>query len=278
MGAFLRWNLLVGAVCVSVLGGTAPAWADFLTAVDGNALIEVDPHGQAGIHRWEVDGVDHLFQEWVWLRIDERPEFSLDTLPLLHEELHGPDVVHLVYGGETTPLLVELFFDVDGGAPGSSTLTERGVFTNLTESDIDLYVFHYTDLDLNGSIGGDSATFDGVDTFTQTEGPTVAIVSPVTENPPDHWELGPFSSIRDTLNDGVPTTLADSASPFGPGDATFAYQFLSEELEPQESDGGAIVKRIHTAQGPVIPEPSSILLFGLGGLGAVASRRKRHTS
>jgi hypothetical protein len=85
----------------------------------------------------------------------------------------------------------------------------------------------------------------------------------------DHFQIAPWSVLRDNLNamQGVGAAdLADTGSPFGPDDFTGALQF-DFSLAPGASQGLGVT---------LIPEPASALQLALGLLGlAFAGRRRR---
>jgi len=275
---FNRLFLWMMAVMVSLAIAPAAVQATDLTVSDGDSSINVDPHSDDGFDTWTVDGTDHMYQQWFWFRLDSEGggEVSLDEVPLLHHETHSTDTIHLTYGvdAENITATADILYVLEDGANGSSRVSEWVTLsgTGIEENDT-FHWFEYTDLDLDGS-SGDSAERTGPGVIVQTDSPfSVTVESDVV---PTHWEIDVYSDLVDALDDGDPTTLADATSPFGPADATHAFQW-SIPLTP-----GNAFFQYHKektlgrfAQEPnVIPEPSSMLLFGLGGAAAWFKRRR----
>lgn len=270
-------------IAVSLAIAPTAVQAHVLTVTDGNSEIDVDPHSEDGLDFWEVDGIEHMFQQWYWFRVEgDDSESSLDTLPLSHHETHGSDTIHITYSvlddlgspfGE-----VNLEYRLTGGPEGTSKIEEWFTFgySGLEEAET-VHIFEYTDLDLDDSSGGDSAELVEPGIIVQSDGDVFVTVE--SDIVPDHWEIAEYSDLLDDLTDGAPTTLGDTGSPFGPADATHAFQYTF--LLPA-GDGGfefhkeKVLGDFPEDGPPVIPEPSSMLLFGFGSAAAwVARRRKR---
>lgn len=280
--------VVVAALVLGLRAGTAQAHD--LTAIDGNSSITIDSHSQSGLDTWSVDGTDHMFQQWFWGRaIDdtfdgdpcEVEECSLESifdLDLLHHELHVPNIAHIRFATVIDEGVnsVDLLYTLTGGAAGSgaSSLDEVITIFNADIDPLDVVAFAYADFDLAGSIGGDTASFDGTDTFTQSDGGTIATFTSV-DPLPDHWEIAFWSSTRTKLNDADIDVLTDLTSPLGPGDTTTTFEY--DLTIP--AGGSTAIHLSKSFQGervqPVIPEPGTMLLFGLGGLGAGFVRRRR---
>lgn len=277
------------------LVGSQLAFSDELTASDGNSTITVDPEsdvdpsdlalGQVGLglRRWEVDERNHLFTQWFWVRIGEDdPEEQLQNfLSLEHAENHDPNTIHLTYEGD---LIVDVLYTLSGGAAGSgfSELKEKITVTNDSGDDIDfLTLFEYSDFDLNGLADGETAEFVAPGTMIQREGSTTATVTSLSPDP-SHWEISEFGVMLGKFEDGDSDTLADGTTPFGPADITHAFQYELRNFSDGDSVEISKLKRIEGGElgpfeggGPVVPEPASSLLFGVGLAGAAALRRKK---
>ena len=269
-------TLLSGmAALLVLLQAPKEASAHLLAVTDENSTIEIDPHTESGLRTWQVDGVNHLFEQWFWYGVGATgPEASLDTLNLIQEELQGSDTIHLAYAGAL--LNVDVLYALQGQSAGASRIDEWVTLQSTSQDPLALRWFEYTDLDLAGTSEGDSAALAAPGTIVQSEGAasiTVASLSQV----PTHWQIGEFPSILGLLSDDdpIPTILADGVSPLGPGDLTFAWQY---NLLLAPSGESLQLHRTHTlgpfGQPQPVPEPASVSLLGLG-LGALIVRRRR---
>src|SRR5437763_6423155 len=66
---------LLTALCLVV----APAYADQMALTSLNSTVQIDPNTQAGVYNWIVDGVDLMYQQWFWFRVNsDTQEHPLD--------------------------------------------------------------------------------------------------------------------------------------------------------------------------------------------------------
>ncbi|CAG0954767.1 hypothetical protein PHYC_00401 [Phycisphaerales bacterium] len=269
MRHILRFGGCGLALCV--FAGTASGVIHTLS--DRNSLVQIDDASQAGMFDWFVDGTDHMFQQWFWFRVGMSPEVSIDTLALTGTFIGdtnpfddpASDTLSLRYsapGFDIQPTWV-----LRGTTPGSarSDVTESITITNHENFDLSISFFQYSDFDLNGTSGGDTAVIPGLlhNTALQSEaGFTLSetVVAPV----PSHYEVANFPSILTRLNDGLPDTLTDFAGPVF-GDCTWAFQW--DFVIPA---GQSVVISKDKA---ITPAPGALALLGIGML--TLARRRR---
>jgi len=290
-----KWlNGMIGIVGVfsAMVSLPAVSCAHVIELVDGNTIIRIDPHSQAGFKDWEVSGIDHLAQEWFWLRTTSAgPEVSLDTLPVTILEDVDLKRLHLRYAGQVGPassilhpplLQVDIVYQLMGGAPGTggSWFDEIVTLTNPGTSDVTGELFKYSNLDLGGTGPGDIAQFfpsdgSGFDRFGQADfnDPMTLYIERGMGLSPTHFEIGPYAPILARLNDGLPTTLTDGVNPYlTPDDIAFAFQYHFR-LEPGASISIARLMDI-TDHMPTVPEPGTFVLLG-SGMGPFFFRRRK---
>jgi len=258
--------LAAAALALALLAGTAGA----VTLTDGNSTAIINSGGQSGMSSWVVDGQDYLFQQWFWYRLGETGgEQSIDALNLT-DTLLDPAIIRTA--GNNGQFGVQITYVLTGGSAGSgrSDIAETIRLTNLSSQTQTVHFFQYSDFDL-GNLGANTGVFVNTNKVRQT-GDTVVLQETTVGPPdPDHRELGIFPSLLNQLNDGSPTTLADT--PLGAaltGDVTWAYQW-DFVLAPGAS---AVISK---DKGILpVPEPMTVLglLASAGGIGAYIRRRQ----
>ena len=129
-----------------------------------------------------------------------------------------------------------------------------------------LHLFEYDDFDLGTSFSDDRAELVNSSTIRQFDAQTNALVGTVPV--PSHWQIAASGPIFASLTDTNPTTLTDSGSPFGPGDATFAF-----EWDVTIAAGDTFLMSKNKLIDQVVPEP--VTLFSLGAFGLLALRRRK---
>jgi hypothetical protein len=198
---------------------------------------------------------NHYFQSWWWAR------FPGDTR---EHALYGPATAN--WGGSLGQLnysfpglpVVQTYQVIGTGSGG--VLVESITLTNTSNQPLSANLFHYLDLDLNGSASGDSAVLNGPNSIKVTDGPWTAHYEGSGT-----YEVGGFPTVRDLLTNNSINNFSNSGLPFGPGDWTGGWQW-SFTLQPNDMI-------TLTASLSIIPAPASAAVLALGGL--VAARRRR---
>lgn len=268
--------------CAASRSDAAPV---VLNDIGLNSSVTIDPTSQSGISSWVVDGVDHLFQQWFWLRIGTvGGEASLDTLvhdsitDLIHSNTNfvpGEDLLIARYY-DPEPLSrfeVEVRVTLQAGAvgSGSSSLTQQVTVKNTSGAALPLRLFMFSDFDMNGTVGSDSVNITGGNTATQIDSDSL-IESQVVATPiPWRVQAGDRDDLLMLLNNVTPTTLDNTTSYAGPDDPAWALQWNASV-----PDGASfIISNSQSVSSTIIvPEPTSIGVALLGGLGLVGFARR----
>jgi len=240
-------------------------------ATDNNWSVSIDLTSDLGLDRWTSPGnVDYMYQEWWWVRShNDSQEYSLDTLTRDNAFNPTANTIQLEYSNNLMD--IDVTYTLNGGINGSTLMEQLLISNTSTSSDLIISIYEYTDLELAGTFAHDYAQ-GGTAGLYQWEGDVTAQVIPLGPVP-SHFQIGAYPGIRNLLQDGSVTLLNDSGSPFGPGDATFAFQwdFLI-------GAGGSVLIEKEKAIGfnSVIPEPTTMLLLGSGllGLGGIGFRKR----
>lgn len=197
---------------------------------------------------------DHLFQSWWWGRLATDPREA--ALNSASSAVWSGSQGRVEYVTATNRIIQTSRVVGFGGVGGM--LIENGVIINTSASVQRWEVFHYLDLDLGGSSGGDSATLNG-SAIRVTDGDWVA-----DYEGSDTYQVGAFASVRNLLTNATPDMFSNAGLPFAAGDWSGGYQW-SFSLNPGEAVG-------FTAAVTIVPAPATGVLLALGLL---ARRRRR---
>ena len=253
-----------------------------VTLEDGSAVVTIDPDSQTGLSAWTVNGVSHVSTQWFWLRAEGvGPEFSLDTLDrtaavLSDTDADGDDDTYfLALTDPQDRFALELRWSLAGSpfAPPtalvSSDIAVQVSLTNLTDANLDLSLFEYSDVDLFGSAVDDAALFSGAppNTLEVTDSSGLVLYESVFTGPPSRVEAALFDETLASLNDGGLTGLSGALDAEGDVTATVVWDLL---LDPGATFALSQDQVIRVSP---IPEPSVALLVA-AGLAALGARRR----
>jgi len=277
---------LAAAAALAVAVSAGPALASDITLTDGNNAVTINPGGQpgaAGLNSWTINGVNELTQEWYYFAVGNSSGPSgLDTLntgttPVgitLSESRTGvtgvDNTARLVYtdpaGRFTETASYQLTGALDGATLGDITETLR--IKNTSSSTLNLHMYEYTNLQLDGTTPNNSLAITGGDSATQSN-PVNKVMATVTATPTNHSEAALASTLSTALASSSPLTLNGNAT-LTNADAALAYQW-DLSLTPGQSVIINTDKNINS-----IPEPSSgVALTGAALVMMLGRRRSR---
>ncbi len=169
---------------------------------------------------WLYGGVDHLFQQGWWYRMEgiHTREYVPSTLNMIAQD--QPNRVFLVYP-EPDGLLLFFSYELHALTAGGATLTCSVLAYNLRNSPVTLHLFHYFDLDVGGAFTNQAEWRNGR-IWVLGAGNHYGYITPLT--PFTHWEVTPYPQTLNRLTDSTATTLMDGTLPFE-GDFTGAFQW-----------------------------------------------------
>lgn len=235
------------------------------TMTDKNSTLVLDPTSQSGAYNWIVDGVDNLYQQWFWYRIGDGLQASIDTLPLISENLLGPSYLQLSYGN--AQLTIDVTYILSGGnlLSHSSDVGEQISISNDTDTALDLHFFQYSDFDLNGVSGGQTVTFLNTNTMRQT-GAGIELSETTDVPAPNEHEANTYANTLNSLNTVPGYNLNNQNT--ATGDATWAFQW-----DTTLAANGSFQISKDKLLSPLVPEPATI--FGLGAVLLLVGSRLR---
>jgi hypothetical protein len=264
-------RLLVSLTALAIAAAVPCTNADVFTLEDFNSLVEIDT--DYGAYTWMVDGVDHLYRQSFWVRVGaDGPETHIGDY-FTGATLYGTNRIEMEFFGHSLfDITVEYTLLGGGVGSGTSDLAETIRVLPSNGQAVDMHLFQYSDFDLNESLE-DILWFPNDNKVSQRNAAGGALLSETVVIPdPDRHEGDIYPTLVGKLEDANPTTL-DNMPPIGggwiQGDCEWAYQW-DKLIRPTGTLLVSKDKHLET-----IPEPSTVLLIGVGLVGAEIARRRR---
>ena len=239
------------------------AVASTLTLEDGgNSIVTINPDSQAGVNSWLVNDVNQLAQQWFWYRIGETGgQYSIDTISAPSVQQFDPTTATITYSNSAVKVGITYTLTGDSFGYGDSDLSESIKVTNVSGGTLDLHFYEYSNFTLNDGVGGDTVSFPNPQTVDQWNTNSSTLSETVHTPPAYASEANYYPNTLNSLNSGVPYDLNPADVSAGPGDVTWAYEWV-DNLRNNQSLLVSKDKQLSVVAGSV-PEPTSLaLLFG----------------
>jgi len=276
---FRRAGRALCAVATSLACYQLTCQAQVVTLTDGNSLAQIDPHSQAGMFNWSVQGLNQLYQQWFWYRVGDATgamQHSIDTISAPVVTLYGTREATILYTANTFTFSVDYLLTggsviLPPGEIGNPDLGESIRIVNTRASTLAFHLFQYAHCALSGYPSSDSVqlgrNLHGFFNDAFQSDPAAGLTQAITSLGANHGEVDFAPATLGRLNSVNGYNLNDNAGPVGPGDVAYAFQW-----DLNIAPGASAVISMDTYL-MVSPEPSAPALM-VCSLVAWAMRRR----
>jgi hypothetical protein len=262
-------NIALNALTLAaaVLTSVTTAQATVKSLTDGNSTAWVDLDSSAGMYQWTVDGINHLNQQWFWVRAGSGPQMPINSISAASWSQSAANKLTTTYANASYS--VEIMYTLTGAGSGTADIDEGIKLHNFGASPLSLSFYQYSDFNLLNTPGGDQVVMDNVSAYQWKGDSQVAegIIAPSASAYEANTTGGAGSTLY-KLDNTADLVLANVG--YASGDVTWAFQW-DFVIQPG-ADG--IITKDKLLNIYVIPEPCAVALLGLG-LAALVVRRQR---
>jgi hypothetical protein len=241
----------------------------YVTLSDGNSVALVDVNSSAGMFQWNVDGVNHLNQQWFWYRADSGAQAPINAIGAANWSQANSRSLLTSYANANYG--VEIKYTLTGGGAGSSDIAEDIKISNTSGSLLNFTFYQYSDFNLLNTPGGDSVQMDNSSSYQWKGATQIAegIVIPDATAHEANFTGGTTSTLYRLAN--TPNLTLNNTGQVLNGDVTWTFQWDLAIPAGQE----AIITKDKQLSISIIPEPSVLALGSLGFAALLLRRRAR---